>query len=203
MTIKNVGLIGVGLMGHGIGKNILAKGFALNVMAHKKPVEPGFAGSQGSASPAECRLRHGYPLRHRNAASRRSHLRPWPPRTARWPYSPTAPRRSQLAIKIAPTSRARALLCGYADPNPKEAGPESSASWWRGQPTLAKIRPVLIFLSSSVNPAGAAHQLKSSTISFHQPCCHRRRSHHGCRQGGRLDGSVALIAFRRRHVDNV
>lgn len=35
MTIKNVGLIGVGLMGHGIGKNILAKGFALNVMAHK------------------------------------------------------------------------------------------------------------------------------------------------------------------------
>jgi 3-hydroxyisobutyrate dehydrogenase-like beta-hydroxyacid dehydrogenase len=35
MTIKTVGLIGVGLMGHGIGKNILAKGFALNVMAHR------------------------------------------------------------------------------------------------------------------------------------------------------------------------
>jgi 3-hydroxyisobutyrate dehydrogenase-like beta-hydroxyacid dehydrogenase len=41
MTIKTVGLIGVGLMGHGIGKNILAKGFKLNVLAHKnrKPVE--------------------------------------------------------------------------------------------------------------------------------------------------------------------
>ncbi len=41
MTIKTVGLIGVGLMGHGIGKNILAKGFALNVLAHKNraPVE--------------------------------------------------------------------------------------------------------------------------------------------------------------------
>ncbi len=26
MTIKNVGLIGVGLMGHGIGKNILSQG---------------------------------------------------------------------------------------------------------------------------------------------------------------------------------
>lgn len=35
MTIKRVGLIGVGLMGHGIGKNILAKGYHLTVMAHK------------------------------------------------------------------------------------------------------------------------------------------------------------------------
>ena len=36
MTIKRVGLIGVGLMGHGIGKNILAKGYELTVMAHQK-----------------------------------------------------------------------------------------------------------------------------------------------------------------------
>ena len=35
MTIKRVGLIGVGLMGHGIGKNILAKGYGLTVMAHR------------------------------------------------------------------------------------------------------------------------------------------------------------------------
>jgi 3-hydroxyisobutyrate dehydrogenase-like beta-hydroxyacid dehydrogenase len=35
MTIKTVGLIGVGLMGHGIGKNIVEKGFALNVIAHR------------------------------------------------------------------------------------------------------------------------------------------------------------------------
>lgn len=41
MTIKRVGLIGVGLMGHGIGKNILAKGYQLTVMAHRNraPVE--------------------------------------------------------------------------------------------------------------------------------------------------------------------
>ena len=41
MTIKRVGLIGVGLMGHGIGKNILAKGYELTVMAHRNrdPVE--------------------------------------------------------------------------------------------------------------------------------------------------------------------
>jgi 3-hydroxyisobutyrate dehydrogenase-like beta-hydroxyacid dehydrogenase len=41
MTIKTVGLIGAGLMGHGIGKNVLEKGFALNVMAHRnrEPVD--------------------------------------------------------------------------------------------------------------------------------------------------------------------
>lgn len=35
MTIKTVGLIGAGLMGHGIGKNVVEKGFALNVMSHR------------------------------------------------------------------------------------------------------------------------------------------------------------------------
>ncbi len=41
MTIKTIGLIGVGLMGHGIGKNVLEKGFALNVVAHRnrEPVD--------------------------------------------------------------------------------------------------------------------------------------------------------------------
>ena len=41
MSNMRVGLIGVGLMGHGIGKNIVAKGFPLTVMAHKNraPVE--------------------------------------------------------------------------------------------------------------------------------------------------------------------
>ena len=56
MTIKSVGLIGVGLMGHGIGKNILGKGFALNVMAHKNrtPIESLMAmGAKECASPAE------------------------------------------------------------------------------------------------------------------------------------------------------
>jgi 3-hydroxyisobutyrate dehydrogenase-like beta-hydroxyacid dehydrogenase len=34
-SIKNVGLIGAGLMGHGIGKNIQQKGFQLSVLAHR------------------------------------------------------------------------------------------------------------------------------------------------------------------------
>ena len=41
MTIKHIGLIGVGLMGHGIGKNLLEKGYQLTVMAHRnrEPVD--------------------------------------------------------------------------------------------------------------------------------------------------------------------
>jgi 3-hydroxyisobutyrate dehydrogenase-like beta-hydroxyacid dehydrogenase len=41
MTIKHVGLIGVGLMGHGIGKNILEKGYKLTLVGHRnrEPVE--------------------------------------------------------------------------------------------------------------------------------------------------------------------
>lgn len=35
MTIKTVGLVGAGLMGHGIGKNIVEKGFALVTMARR------------------------------------------------------------------------------------------------------------------------------------------------------------------------
>ncbi len=42
MTQKQrVGLIGVGLMGHGIGKNIVARGFPLKILGHRnrKPIE--------------------------------------------------------------------------------------------------------------------------------------------------------------------
>jgi len=41
MTIRNVGLIGTGLMGHGIGKNLLEKGYHLTVMSHRnrEPVD--------------------------------------------------------------------------------------------------------------------------------------------------------------------
>ena len=56
MTIKRVGLIGVGLMGHGIGKNIVTKGFDLSVVAHKNraPIESLLSlGAKECASPAE------------------------------------------------------------------------------------------------------------------------------------------------------
>lgn len=54
--IEHVGLIGVGLMGHGIGKNILAKGFKLSVLAHRnrKPVDDLLAkGAMEAKTPKE------------------------------------------------------------------------------------------------------------------------------------------------------
>jgi 3-hydroxyisobutyrate dehydrogenase-like beta-hydroxyacid dehydrogenase len=54
--MKRVGLIGVGLMGYGIGKNILAKGYALNVVVHRNraPVDDLVAkGATEMKSPAE------------------------------------------------------------------------------------------------------------------------------------------------------
>jgi 3-hydroxyisobutyrate dehydrogenase-like beta-hydroxyacid dehydrogenase len=56
MTIKTVGLIGAGLMGHGIGKNVLEKGFALVTMAHRnrEPVDDLVKrGAKELKSPAE------------------------------------------------------------------------------------------------------------------------------------------------------
>lgn len=56
MTVKHIGLIGVGLMGHGIGKNILEKGFQLTVIAHRNraPVEDLIKkGAREAHSPAD------------------------------------------------------------------------------------------------------------------------------------------------------
>jgi 3-hydroxyisobutyrate dehydrogenase-like beta-hydroxyacid dehydrogenase len=56
MTIKTVGLIGAGLMGHGIGKNIVTKGYALNVMAHRNraPVDDLISlGAKEAKTPAD------------------------------------------------------------------------------------------------------------------------------------------------------
>jgi 3-hydroxyisobutyrate dehydrogenase-like beta-hydroxyacid dehydrogenase len=56
MTIKRIGLIGAGLMGHGIGRNILAKGYPLKVMAHRNraPVDDLIAlGASEGATPAD------------------------------------------------------------------------------------------------------------------------------------------------------
>lgn len=55
MTIKRIGLIGAGLMGHGIGKNIVTKGFALSVAAHKNraPIDSLVSlGANEAANPA-------------------------------------------------------------------------------------------------------------------------------------------------------
>jgi 3-hydroxyisobutyrate dehydrogenase-like beta-hydroxyacid dehydrogenase len=56
MTVKRIGLIGAGLMGHGIGRNILAKGYPLKVMAHRNraPVDDLISlGASEAAAPAD------------------------------------------------------------------------------------------------------------------------------------------------------
>jgi 6-phosphogluconate dehydrogenase (decarboxylating) len=73
MTIKTVGLIGVGLMGHGIGKNIVEKGFALNVMAHRNREPVDDLVKRGACRNSQG-VRTGYSLRYGHAANRRSCL---------------------------------------------------------------------------------------------------------------------------------
>jgi 3-hydroxyisobutyrate dehydrogenase-like beta-hydroxyacid dehydrogenase len=56
MIIKRIGLIGAGLMGHGIGRNIVSKGYALKVMAHRNraPIDDLISlGASEAATPAE------------------------------------------------------------------------------------------------------------------------------------------------------
>jgi len=55
MTTQRIGYIGVGLMGHGAAKNILAKGYPLTIMGHRNraPVDDLVArGAQEAATPA-------------------------------------------------------------------------------------------------------------------------------------------------------
>ena len=74
-TKEAVGFIGVGLMGHGMAKNIVEKGHPLTVMAHRNraPVEDLVSRGASEAKSAEGgrgALRHRLPLRHRLAPGR-------------------------------------------------------------------------------------------------------------------------------------
>ena len=66
MTKKKVGLIGAGLMGHGIGKNIVAKGYELTVMGHRNraPVDDliGKGAKEGRTVPQNLRRAPGNPV---------------------------------------------------------------------------------------------------------------------------------------------
>ena len=69
---ERIGFIGVGLMGHGMAKNIVEKGFPLTVLAHRKrEAVDDLKGPrrQGGGEPARGRggERRRRPLRHRFA----------------------------------------------------------------------------------------------------------------------------------------
>ena len=46
-TQETVGFIGIGLMGHGMAKNIVEKGYPLTVIAHRNRVPLGGPGGKG------------------------------------------------------------------------------------------------------------------------------------------------------------
>ncbi|NJS40627.1 MAG: NAD(P)-dependent oxidoreductase, partial [Rhodobacteraceae bacterium] len=79
-TPQNIGLIGVGLMGHGIGKNILAKGYKLNVMANRNraPVDSlvGKGATEYKNPRGSGRRLRGDPHRGRQFQSARGHRVP-------------------------------------------------------------------------------------------------------------------------------
>ena len=58
---KKIGFVGVGMMGHGMAKNLLKKGYEVTVMAHKnrKPIEDlRGARRQRSEDAERCRRRN-------------------------------------------------------------------------------------------------------------------------------------------------
>ena len=81
MSSDRIGFIGVGLMGHGMAKNIVEKGFPLTVLAPSQPRAG--RGSRRSAAPKEAdnvrelapSKRHRRDLRHRQPRGRGDHDR--------------------------------------------------------------------------------------------------------------------------------
>ena len=79
-TKPRIGFIGLGLMGHGMAKNVVTKGYPLTVCAHRnrKPLEDLLAaGAKEVKTHADVarRVGHRVPLRHRHAADRADRLR--------------------------------------------------------------------------------------------------------------------------------
>ena len=84
-TNERIGFIGVGLMGHGMAKNIVEKGYPLTVMGHRNraPVEDLLGRGASEAKIADATwpqaLDHRLPLRHRLARGRGHRARPGRP----------------------------------------------------------------------------------------------------------------------------
>ncbi len=174
MTVKRIGLIGVGLMGHGIGKNIVTKGFDLTVVAHKNraPIESLKAlGAIEATSPAalaaECDLVilcvTGSPQVEDALYGTNGVLKGAKPGLIIADCSTAEP---------ASTLRIAADLAGknihFVDtpltrtPREAEAGKLGLMAGGDGA-LIAKIRPVLDCFADTIihaGPVGAAHQLK-------------------------------------------
>ncbi len=174
MTIKHIGLIGVGLMGHGIGKNIVTKGFSLSVVAHRNraPVESLIAlGATESPSPtalaAACDLVilcvTGSPQVEDALYSENGILKGAKPGLIIADCS-TAEPASTLRIAADLATKGIHFLDTPLTRTPKEAEAGKLGLMAGGADDLiAKVRPVLDCFADTIihaGPVGSGHQLK-------------------------------------------
>lgn len=174
MTIKRIGLIGVGLMGHGIGKNIVTKGFDLSVVAHKNrvPIESLLAlGATECASAsdlaASCDLIilcvTGSPQVEATIYGETGILNGAKPGLIIADCSTAEP---GSTVRIASDLSAKNIhfLDAPMTRTPKEAEAGNLALMVGGEASLViKIKPVLDCFADSIvhaGPVGSAHQLK-------------------------------------------
>jgi 3-hydroxyisobutyrate dehydrogenase-like beta-hydroxyacid dehydrogenase len=174
MAIKTVGLIGAGLMGHGIGKNILAKGFALTVVAHRNrdPVddliqrgatECKTAADVAAMSDLVILCVTGTPQVEEAVYGANGLLKGAKPGLVIADCSTAIP---DSTIRIAEDLKARGI--SFVDTpmtrTPKEAEAGTLGLMVGGDiATIDKIRPVLATFSDLIvhcGPVGAAHQVK-------------------------------------------
>ena len=174
MTIKRVGLIGVGLMGHGIGKNIVALGYDLLVMAHhnRVPVDDLLsrgAGERGSprdiATDSDLVILcvTGTPQIEDLVYRRNGLLDAVRPGLVIADCS-TAEPASTVRIAADVTAKGGHFVDAPMTRTPKEAEVGKLALMVGGpQDVLAEIRPVLECFADTIvyaGPVGSAHRLK-------------------------------------------
>lgn len=169
-----VGFIGIGLMGHGMAKNIVEKGNALTVMGHRnrKPVEDLLArGAKEAKTPAElardCDLVFlcvtGTPQVEELIFGENGILAGITPGTIVADCSTTVPE-STLKVCAAIEAKGGRFLDTPLSRTPKQAEEGKLAVMYGGDPALfEKIKPVVDCFADTVihcGPVGAGHRVK-------------------------------------------
>ena len=174
MTIKRIGLIGVGLMGHGIGKNLIEKGYGLDVMAHRNRGPVDDLVSRGA-------VEHNSPLTVARAADMVILCVTGTPQVEQIVYGEyglmgavrdgfviadcsTAEPASTVRIAADVEAKGGQFVDTPMTRTPKEAE-AGTLGLITGGPAdvLARIRPVLDCFATTIvhaGPVGAAHQMK-------------------------------------------
>jgi 3-hydroxyisobutyrate dehydrogenase-like beta-hydroxyacid dehydrogenase len=171
---ERVGLIGVGLMGHGIGKNILGKGYALSVLAHRNrgPVEDLVAkGAKEMKSPRDVAAASdliitvvGNSTQLEDIVFREDGILAGLQRGAVMADCTTAMPDSTLKIAAAVKDKGGRFVDIPMSRTPKEAEAGKLCLMTGGDPaTLAEIRPVLDCFADLIvhcGDVGAGHRVK-------------------------------------------